>query len=369
MSRDLNQIRFYCAILAIYIILNAIVWHGFTRQFYDGNATIGDLARVSFLSQYAQPKHSTNTLPKKHIAFSDWTGTPIDIITIGDSFSSGGGGGENNYYQDWMASIHNLNIMNLPCLSSKTTNLETAFTLLNSGFINHLSPRAILLQDIEREIVKKHGRAIDRNAHWPRARLASLYAEQPAISPPEHTFINSGNSKFLLYQLLYRWDDNAFFSPIYKTRLTHPLFSHPHGDILLFYGEDAENAAFASPKAIEQVVSNLNALAEKLGEKGIRLYYMPVADKLTLYRDHIANPVYPESQLFEHLRETPRAFELIDTKKILYPAIAHGEKDIYFIDDTHWTWKACKRIAEAFEWPPSENKTIRAERPLSKAYE
>ena len=84
--------------------------------------------------------------------------------------------------------------------------------------------------------------------------------------------------------------------------------------------------------------------------KGISLYFMPCVDKYTLYNDYIPDNPYPRSILFEVLRELPRNYELIDSKKILREALANGEKDVFYSDDTHWSRKASKRIFERVEF-------------------
>jgi len=355
MSSYQKQIRSYGIALVIYVIFNAAIWHLFTHRFFDPIYYVGDLARLSYLLQYAQPHQEKNTLPKQQISYHKWKGQPIDIITMGDSFSTAGGLGINNYYQDWLATHHNLNVMNLPKLSNKISNVQTVFILLNSGFLDQFSPRAILLEDIGREVPKIHGHKINPDQKWPLHQIKSVYSTQSTAQVPSYSFLNSGNIKFLIHQILYTFDDNAILSQVYKTTLKQPSFSQGTGNTLLFYGEDVENVSLIEDKSIALVTQNLNTLAERLAQKGIALYYMPVVDKLALYHSQIQDPRYPQSQLFNKLKEHPRLYQLIDTEAILSSAIAEGEKDIFFVDDTHWTWRACKRIAEAFVFPPDDS--------------
>jgi hypothetical protein len=51
----------------------------------------------------------------------------------------------------------------------------------------------------------------------------------------------------------------------------------------------------------------------------------------------------------------PKEYLLIDTKAILAKAIEEGELDLFYQDDTHWTWKASQRIFSAvrFATPPA----------------
>ncbi len=351
-SEYLKQIRFYGLALVIYVILNAAIWHLYTHQLFDPIYYVGDLARLSYLSEYAQPRQQKNTLPKRQIFYHEWKGEPIDLITMGDSFSTGGGLGTNNYYQDWLATHHNLNVMDLPKLPNNISTIETIHILLNSGFLDAISPKAILLEDIGREVAKKHGRKIRSYLHWSINQIKSCYTLKTQAQPPAYSFLNSGNAKFLINQFFYLFDDNAIFSQVYKTKLKQAVFSHNPDNTLLFHAEDIENISLIQDKSVALVTQNLNDLAALLAQKGIALYYMPVVDKLALYHDHIQSAKYPKSLLFDKLKKYPRTYHLIDTQAILGAALAEGEKDIFFLDDTHWTWKACKRIAEAFVFPP-----------------
>jgi hypothetical protein len=91
-----------------------------------------------------------------------------------------------------------------------------------------------------------------------------------------------------------------------------------------------------------------------LRQKGITLIFMPVVDKLNLYRPIMKNDIYPRSIFFEELRTLPKEYILVDTKAILSKAIEEGELDLFHQDDTHWTWKASQRIFSSvrFAAPP-----------------
>lgn len=356
----------------MYVVLNSAIWHLFTHQFTDPTYYVGDLARISYLAQYAQPRQRVNTLPKRHISYDAWNGEAIDLITIGDSFSGGGGSGSNSFYQDWIATQHNLSVMNLPKLSDTVSSVETAYILLNSGFLDELSPKALLLQDVARKVVKKHGGKVHTDQQWSSHQIKSVYSSKGDIqsasdsdpklgnlerlisaistSKPKtqrlsYSFLNSGNMKFLLNQLLYIFDDNAISSQVYRMSLKRSHFSKDTGNTLLIYFEDIQSVFGSSDESVAIVTQNLNDLATALERNGIALYYMPAVDKFDAYYDEILEPRYPRNPLFEELRKYPRTYHLVDTQVILGAGIAEGEKDIFFLDDTHWTWKAAKRIS------------------------
>jgi hypothetical protein len=85
-------------------------------------------------------------------------------------------------------------------------------------------------------------------------------------------------------------------------------------------------------------------LADKLTTKGVKLYFMPCADKYDIYSKFIINNKYPQNQFFEKLRPLQKRYTLIDTKALLSKELDKGIKDIYYFDDAHWSWKASETI-------------------------
>lgn len=77
---------------------------------------------------------------------------------------------------------------------------------------------------------------------------------------------------------------------------------------------------------------------------------MPCVDKYNLYSNYIINNPYPRSIFFEELRKLPKRYHLIDTKAILTEEVRKGEKDVFYADDTHWSWKASKKVFETIKF-------------------
>lgn len=73
---------------------------------------------------------------------------------------------------------------------------------------------------------------------------------------------------------------------------------------------------------------------------------MATTDKYDLYYDFIVDNPYPKNYLFDLLRETPKEYYFVDTKTILLEALKRGEKDIYYADDTHWSYRASEIISQ-----------------------
>jgi hypothetical protein len=175
-------------------------------------------------------------------------------------------------------------------------------------------------------------------------------------------FINTGNFKFLSTNVLRLYSDHAVFSNVYTRELRRPLFSVKNDRLLLFYADDIGRLAASTKESVLRMNDNMNVLADLLASRGIRLYFMPAADKYNVYSDDIVDNPYGKSVFFELLRPLPKSYTLIDTKALLAEEVSRGEPDIYYADDTHWSWKATKKIAEHIRFPSERY----GERPLKR---
>jgi hypothetical protein len=279
----------------------------------------------------------------------EYKGQKVDVITIGDSFSNGGGGGKNRYYQDYLASLNGLTVLNIHPYKERDS-ITTASVLCNDGTIDRLKPKVVLIESSQKFCIEDFARQIDFNLNVLGGKQ-DLYGHKDAVNrQPTVRFINNGNFKFLLYKLLYHFSDHAFVGKVCIRELTTCLFSVKNGNKLLFLREDVKRISGVDNGSIRLMNRNLNTLAEKLDPKGIKLYFMPCVDKYTLYCDYIRKNPYPKSTFFEELRKLPKRYNLIDTKAILVEELKKGEKDIFYADDTHWSWKASEKIFEGISF-------------------
>ncbi len=353
----------FSSVLFLFLSYNLIVWNFYTEKLLSGNTSSvsGDLARMGYISELAVRKKTENTLPVKHIPGKLYDGSKVDMITIGDSFSNGGGGGKNAHYQDHIATLSDLKVLNLPNYQEKTRSyIETAYILLNSGFLEQSGVKYVLIQSVERKIVQRFLTNVDSTFNDSLENIYKFYKfdfkkkktkkssnkiDKTNVNyVPETPFINNGNIKFVLYNTLYNFSDNAFISQVYRTKLSKELFSKGDKD-LLFYKNDLSRIYMNTEENVKIVNKNLNDLAEALNKKGIRLIFMPAVNKYDLYSSFIKNNPYPKDLFFDNLRKFDKKYIFIDTKKILLERLMAGEKDMYHVDDTHWSGKAAKLIS------------------------
>lgn len=331
-----------------FVIFHIVVWFFLTSKVFvtSNGETIGDLARLSYRQEIVLPKGDDRNLIKKHFDYS--TQKPVDIITIGDSFSQGKGEGENKYYQDFIASNQNLNVLNIRPLPQGL--FETVLILKNSGLLATLKPKAIIIESVERGAIKRFSKDMDWNETLSVGTVEKLVLKDidkhKKYTPNELSFINKLNYNSVIYNLLYNFDDNAYFSKVHITSLNESFFTGNCPDCLYFLSSDIKNIRLSNKEAITKLNQNFNQLQNILLPDEIDLYFMPAVDKYNLYSKYISNNKYAGSEFFELLRKEKKIYKFIDTKKSLRILTDNKIKNVYHPDDTHWSSIASKHIFE-----------------------
>lgn len=340
-------IKLFYFLITIFIVLNAIIWFTWTKEITSPKSNGGDLLRIGYIYGFVAPRTQAGVFSRRHVEAKDYALQPIDMITLGDSFSIGS-------YQDHLATSLNISILNIPTQKgSSFYPVPMLARLINSGYLDRVKPKYLLLQTAEREAVS---RLADRFGLADSATIEELEKEfhsRSHVSEPSDLdrnlyFINNGNWKFIANNIQYRFRDKAYKSDVVMSPLNQRFFSTSRGDMLIFHSQDISAARKASPKSIAAVNDNLNLLTDILKAKGINLIFMPAPDKLTMYEPYLKKKTYPKSIFFEELRKLPKRYTFIDTKQILSRELAAGVQDLYHQDDTHWSRKAPEAIAKNF---------------------
>jgi len=333
--------------MAIFLPLNFFVWTCFTEHLLTSRyGSGGNLARMGYIIDSKQFRRAVVDLPRRHIGPRQYKGQPVDMITIGDSFAHGGGEGRNSYFQDYIATTSNLSVLNLSNYGKDNeTPMETVMILLNSGLLDKIKPGYILIESLELYCFNRFCREINFNATEDQEKLLKFYNafETTFNYLPKTSFINEANIKYIYYRFLYLFSDSPT-SVVVTKKLSKSFFNVKNDDTLVFFRDDARDTHKLNRQTIKVLNDNMNKLAEILEKKNIKLCFMPVVDKYNLYSEFILNNPYPKSIFFEELRTLPKKYQFIDTKEILLEAARRGEKDIYYADDTHWSWRAPELI-------------------------
>lgn len=341
-----NYILVLATSIFFFLLYHLVIWTFLTSKVFDAAPYyIGDLGRMSYQIDSLFPRIPSNTLAAKHFDGTNWNNEPIDLITIGDSFSNGGGAGKNPYYQDYLAMQQHINILNIQNIDKNFGYIDTIRYLHQHKWFEKVRPKAILIQSIEREVLNKVSTQ-KKLPLIPQNKINDyLFKKSFTDKFPKTMLINTANYSAPYYYIRYRFSTHAK-KEIYKFSLTHNLFTSQDRNHLLVLHDDINNISTFTDKSVTQLNNELNVLSDELKKDGITLLFMPCADKYDLYYDSIENKSkYPKNPFFLLLQKQPKHYLLVDTKKILHPLLEKNIQDIYYADDTHWSYKASEKIA------------------------
>ncbi|MCB9097556.1 MAG: hypothetical protein H6630_08100 [Arcobacter sp.] len=352
----------------IIILFHPTVYYFYvSKVFPKDNSVVGDLSRMTYSVDLIDKKFEKISLEKLHIKQNEYEGQNIDFITIGDSFSQGASGGLNPYYQDYIATLYNKNVLNIEAFKESKNYIETIYSLLNSGELEKRAVKYVLIESVQRRSLERFSvndintsLSIDKSLL--RNNIKINYNIQEITSANDTlidiikklfskstnndiSVINNLNQNALIYNLRFKIKGyGKMTSHVYREKLSQDLFSKDISGDLLFYYEDLKYLGLETKQNIELLNDNFNKLSHALAKKNIKLIFMPAVDKYNLYRPYIVSNIYNESIFFEYLETLPKDYIFINTKKILSKELEKGEKDIFYVDDTHWSYKASKTI-------------------------
>jgi hypothetical protein len=182
--------------IAIFAAVNIILWNNYFSTNLSEDREGKGLLRIGYLyfPDYKVSKDNTTHL-KKHLEVNTFEQLspkpPVDVVTIGDSFSNFGGG---SYYQDYIASHYNLTVVNIPRLPKKDQ-LETAVILLNSGYLESIHPKVLILESVERSTTSWFTRKKDFTQTMERAQLNQIISTDPNKLRKEAQVVNTTTQK------------------------------------------------------------------------------------------------------------------------------------------------------------------------------
>lgn len=336
--------EFFIKVIVIILIftgLNYFIDYKYSEEF---TGDLGRLAKIDFGKEYNEIFGSELETQEYYLKYNS-VEKEYDVITIGDSFSQQ----EKDGYQNYLSKISGLRVMNLKRYNNNFSEPEqTAFILLNSGYFDEVKTKYLIVESVERYFIT---RGIDINLDE-KTELNEIYKyyenlEKKKIENEKRSFFNVSNVKFIINKFLYKINNRAFYTQVYKQTLKEEMFS-VRGKELYFYIDDIKNLKYTKEN-MEKTNKNLNILSEKLKEKGIELIIMPAVNKYTFYQDYIEENKFEKSLFFEEYSKQIKNYIFVDTKEILTENISN-EKDLFYLNDTHWSYKASKKVAEKLDF-------------------
>ncbi|MDR2554192.1 MAG: hypothetical protein LBC64_02080 [Fibromonadaceae bacterium] len=319
-------------IKSLFYIVPFFCFYGVYR-IVDKNTTgdIGRLGKIFFEEEYVQ------YLEKNYLTDNLTIDTLItsyeklqiddasDVCTIGDSFSSLGMFG----YQNYLAHLLGFKIINI--LKIDDNQLNTAIALINSKIIDNSNCRIFILSNVDRLTIN---RLTDIDFEMLYKKPLKIDDNQDS----KNTKI-SLNDLFSFIRLKFGYDN-----PILKHSLKQECFTHDRFSKTLFNYKGDMNFLKTSKIDIAKAKENLILLNKKFSEKGIKLIFLIAADKYDVYRPFMVGNSLPIDTTTDELSNIPDVF-VINTKPMLQEMVQKGEKDVYMINDTHWSYKASEAVA------------------------
>ncbi len=306
----------------------------------------GDLMRLGLIDsgpEYADSVRAT-ALPEVYYTTvssdSVLRADTCDVLVIGDSFSHGGGVGKQGDYVNYLAHDSGRRVTVFSPGEARLSNpVQLAYDVMKAGLVDSTRVRNLVVQEVERYIVGRHcsfnaGNEVDFTSQQPAAQSAAAAPARQESSP------------------LLRVKDFVFYrffgaNPIYKARLSRPVFGGQEPDVLYFYNDDVKLGVNLTDDERLAVTGCYRLLIAMARERGVNLIVVVAADKYDIYQDWIVDNPYPAKTLSEDISRwmAPELDRFVIARQVLHPLVEQGVKDVYLFNDTHWSPASSRIIA------------------------
>ncbi len=259
-----------------------------------------------------------------------------DILTIGDSFSQPKNQLKTGGYQNYLCE-KGLSVINTYRYLYNSP-IQFAYNILDENIVDSTNIQYLIVENVERDI---EGALLSFDPGKKEVPSGKLPTDNPKIQVKSANEWSVARTRdYILYKI-------GFESPIYHSKLDHDLFSSEEPNALYFLHNDINNGTTIKKNSEEKIKQVFEILKDKALKKGIILILLVAVDKYDLYQDHIVNSPWPKKTINEDvgriLGESPN---LLLSKYYLTPLIEKGEKDVFMFNDTHWSYKASKVVAD-----------------------
>lgn len=331
-----------------YFIVPFFILHAFNVFHYEPRGVEGDLARVGYLYSNPLPRGiimSQYNLPIKFTLLSEinlTNKTKIDVVTIGDSFSEQ----ESLGYKNFLGN-NGTSVIHVDRSISGNNPIQTLVGLINSNLFDFIQTDYLVLQTSVRDI-NNRTRSIDfENSIDYELLLKKVNNNRREVPNYNFQFFSDATIKMPLNNFQYLFTPKPFFSKTYKVKSNNlNLFSN-NPDDMLFYKDDIQklNMKNDSLKTLNSI-EVLNDISNLLSRKNIELIVIVSPDKYDIYYPYIENKSdYIKSTFFSTYESADKKYKNVDTFRILSKGLP-AERDVYFYDDTHWSPKGAKIVAD-----------------------
>jgi hypothetical protein len=339
MKKFLTKISY--TVLPVWLLLV-----GMAVYLWATNDNSGDLMRLGLIDggpEYTDSILATDVLHEVFYESQDNDSLlrldTCDVVVIGDSFSHGGGVGKQGDYVNYLAHDSGRRVVVFtPGGNAQLSPVQMAYDALKLGAIDSTNVKNLVVQEVERYLVGRHCEFVDNHTSLPcpvAEQEAQVSADKPKDSSP-----------------LLRVKDYVFYhffgkNPIYRARLSQPLFGGREPNMLYFYDDDVKLGFDVTADQRKALVYSYDQLISLAREKGVNLVIVVACDKYDMYQDFIVDNPYPTKSLNEDIEQWMSADIdcFVISKRVLHPLVEQGVKDVYLFNDTHWSPASSRLIA------------------------
>lgn len=300
---------------------------------------MGKIGQIPFGQEYTKRMKEVYKHEKQMvIEITPWDTITCPFITIGDSFSQHG---ENGYSQ-FLAELLGSNIQNI---YSEQTPEQTLIQLLGQ----HKIPKqtTVIVEVVERCLV------------W-RMNCFNFQDTTKVFVMNELDAADdcAEDQKILQEALLFLKKSAGIQQSIRCYPTSVELFSHQQKHHTLFVYDspwDKDGDLRFTELAQEDIIKayqNMKELHQLAESYGVKLLFLIAANKYDVYEPFIIPP-HPQDPTLDFC---PDEDWIINTKPLLQAEANAGAKDLYYINDTHWSPIGAKIVAEGIYKRLQDNK-------------
>ena len=322
--------RFCIKFCLLFLLIDGFVglYHFGIRPNLTGD--MGQIGQIPFGQEYNERVDAVYSHERKmvqDISPQDTITTPL--IIIGDSFSKLGERG----YSQFLSELLHCDAQNVNYAFESSPG-QTLVELLNHDRIPENT--TVVLEVVERCFI------------WWMYYLnlqdtATAYYAEKKVDVPQ-----PDNPRYMEDALLFLKKSAGIKQSISCYHTNQDLFTHQkkHNKLYIYdspWDKDGDlRFTELTEEEIVRAYQNMDALHELAERHGIKLVVLIAADKYDVYEPFITTD-HPKNQTLDYCPEVPW---IINTKPLLQAQAYAGVKDLYYINDTHWTPTGAKIVAE-----------------------
>jgi len=284
------------------------------------------LGEIPFGKEYDKYLDQFNLSKNHTIEFDGKIQKKYDVVTIGDSFSQQGIKG----YQNYLGSTIDKDILNIK-ISAQYPEI-TAVEFINAGILDKIGTKALIIESVERHFIYALKDLDFKDNHIDLNRLNKWGGGI------DHRPLLQRTASWIRLSLNYQ-------NSVKCLDLSSSMFNlKNYSNKLYFYADDLSFSQLTD-KDLNLAKVNLYRLNDLCIRHGIKLAYLLAADKYDVYQTQVVNNPYPQNNTLNKMKLDSISF-IVNSKTILTPYVTEGKKDIYKVNDSHWSQITHKIIAD-----------------------